>query len=357
MTEKIKYICQVGPDDTYPGGIVAVIKGFLESNYLKQTPQKRIVTVSKNKKLSSFIGGIKELYKFSFERKIRVLHIHMSERGSCLRAMIIIQLFSIFNFPIIVHSHGSEIESYYAGLGSLLRSLFNYEMNKADSVIVLTNGWVSFWEQIVSRHKIQVIPNFVKKTSEKDRNYKVGGTLNLLFLGYVGDRKGTFDLIRAVKKLSQNETPVHLVIAGNGEIEKARLLIKKLDIGSSVELFGWANTDQKHRLLTKADVLVLPSHFESFGIVLLEAMMLKVPVICSNGGYSSEIVRDGIDGLICSAGSVSDIAKKISQINNASELKKFGINGRKHALSQYSEPVVILKLSSLYNTLAGEYDG
>ena len=350
---KKKIICELGPGDSYPGGILTVINDYMNSEYLKDFNLRHIVTASKTHKLKTFLSSFFKLFWLLITNQVILVHLHMSERGSCLRACFYTFISKLFKVPVIVHSHGGEVIKYYNNLGTIQKAFFEKAMKKADVMIVLTPGWVKFWEKIVSKRKIIVLPNFVNTPKIVNKNYFKNGKLNLLFLGYISNKKGVYDLIYSLKKLvDSGYKDIILRIAGNGEINKCKNLITKLNLKNYIDVLGWANEEKKKELFQLSDVLMLTSHYESFGIVALEALSNKIPVICGNKGFTKEIVMDNIDGYVVQTGDINDIADKIKLIKK--NVKVFGKNGYEIVKKQYSEDVVMLKLKEIYKSLLKE---
>lgn len=345
---KEKYICELGPGSEYPGGILAVIDDYMNSHYLNKFFLKHIVTVSKRHKILGFLKGMKDYLELCFLGRVSLAHIHMSERGSCTRAIVFILISQFFNIPVIVHSHGSEIIEYYNGLSKIRKRIFNNTMNKASKVIILTPGWGNFWKKIVKKEKLVVIPNYVKIPQNMIKKYMLNNRLNILFIGYIGYRKGTFDLLKALDYLIRrmNELNVHLTIAGNGEVEKCKALVLKYGLEKYIDILGWVDSKKRNSLLKESDVLVLPSHFESFGIVALEAMSYKLAVICGDAGFTKEIVKNGETGYVVETGNYKDIAIKLDSV--IPNLERFGENGYDEVKKNYSEEVIMKKVKHIY---------
>ncbi|WP_172637986.1 glycosyltransferase family 4 protein [Lactiplantibacillus plantarum] len=344
-----KYICEIGPGNGYPGGILTVINDYMNSKYLKNFNLKHIVTASQKNKLLIFFFGVSYYVALCLLKKVQLSHIHMSERGSCSRAIVIIKINRFFGIPTIVHSHGSEIIEYYNSLDDKMKKKFRNGMQDARKIIVLTPGWKMFWRKIVDSDKIVVIPNYVR-IPKVTKKYYYDNKINLLFLGYIGDRKGTYDLIDAIQLLVSNgKKNIILRIAGNGEIDKCKRIIKEKNLESYIKIIGWANEEKKDKLLRESDILILPSRFESFGIVVLEAMAYKIPAICGDKGFTKELVSNGKDGYIAETGNPESIAKAILSISN--NVSTFGKNGFIKVSQNFSEEKVIKKLSNMYNEL------
>lgn len=345
---KKKFICELGPGNSYPGGILTVINDYMNSGYLKQFKLKHIVTASKEHKLRTFLTSFFTLFLLLIKGQVALVHLHMSERGSCVRACYYTILSKIFKIPVIIHSHGGEVIKYYNNLGIIRRTIFEKSMRMADVMIVLTPGWKEFWQAFIPENKMIVLPNFVNTPNVVNKKYYHDQKLNLLFLGYISNKKGVYDLIYSIKELvDDGYDNIVLRIAGNGEIDKCKDLISKLNLTDYISVLGWANKQTKEYLLQVSDVLMLTSHYESFGIVALEALSYKVPVICGNQGFTKEIITNNFDGYVVQTGDINDIANKIKLIKDNVEI--FGQNGYEVVKSKYSEDVVMSKLKKVYN--------
>lgn len=356
MNEKQKTtkarIYQVGTDDSIPGGITQVICDIMNSE-LKQTYKFiRIGTASHKKKIWKFIKGLSQICRDGSKGKIAGVHLHMSERASVYRKCIIILAAKRHRVPVILHSHGSDFQTFYEDLPECVKCVVKKIFNKVDYVIALTPGWREYWNCIMDdKGKVLVIPNFVRlpETAARFANDK----FHVVFLGQLGKRKGTYDLIEAFESMNQENRKKYLVfLAGDGEIEQCRKLITSYRMNDIFQVMGWIGIQKKKELLSRANVLVLPSYFESFGIVLLEAMSYGIPVICSNGGFMKEIVRNGVDGMVVNCGRPDEILTALETLENNPQLcSQYGQNGRKRVQELYSEDKVIKQYKKLYQSL------
>jgi N-acetyl-alpha-D-glucosaminyl L-malate synthase BshA len=144
----------------------------------------------------------------------------------------------------------------------------------------------------------------------------------------------------------KKEVPAILILVGDGP-EKA--LIDKLCNEKyqcdSITMLG--NIVDPESILAIADLFVLPSETESFGLSALEAMASKVPVISTNTGGLPEVNVDGVTGYTCTVGDVNDMASKaIALLKNEKELAKFKNSAFKHA-----QNFDMLKIIPLYENL------
>jgi glycosyltransferase involved in cell wall biosynthesis len=135
----------------------------------------------------------------------------------------------------------------------------------------------------------------IKEIPENNLTQK--STIKLGVIGRLDAAKGFHHAVNALKILEKSERKFTLNIAGDGvERENLQKQVKNLNLEDSVNFLGW--TDDKKEFYQGIDVFLLPSENETFGLVLIEAMKYRKPIISSNADGPLEIIRDGIDGLI-----------------------------------------------------------
>jgi len=137
----------------------------------------------------------------------------------------------------------------------------------------------------------------------------------IAFLGRLVPEKGVQVLLPALAALLPACPGARLVIGGRGPYEGTlRQLARDLGVASRVTFAGFLNERGRNRLLNQARVAVFPSLYEPFGIVALEAMASRVPVIVSDTGGLMEVVEHGIDGFKVPPGRPDLLARYIGLI-------------------------------------------
>ncbi len=141
-------------------------------------------------------------------------------------------------------------------------------------------------------NRIHLIPNGIDASLSQDfpAAKRTDDEFRIVFIGRFEERKGIFDLLEVFQKLVQNhpKTTLKLRLIGNGpQMEKVQEFVNEHQIRQNVQFFPSASDEQKNELIANSDLMVAPSLYgESFGIVLLEAMTLKVKVTgYGNAGY------------------------------------------------------------------------
>ena len=216
-------------------------------------------------------------------------------------------------------------------------------------------------EQLVEHYyadprKISIIPPGVDLTlfhphSPKDAKLRIGVKPcdnMILFVGRIEPLKGVDTLIRAMAVLRENCTrdrcPHDLVIIGgdpqaspesmNAEMARLQALCKELGLEDMVLFLGKRGQDTLPYYYSAAEVLVMPSHYESFGLVALEAMACGTPVIASRVGGLQHTVDDGVTGFLVPPGDENALAEKLRLVLSDGKLRRrMGANARKKARS------------------------
>lgn len=138
--------------------------------------------------------------------------------------------------------------------------------------------------------------------------------LTILFLGWLEQEKGIFELLEACQKLSVRHSFV-LRIAGRGHAEnKARNFVAEHNLEEFVTFEGWVHGPQKMKLLECADILVLPSWAEGFPNVIIEAMAAKVAVIVSAVGNVPDIIQHRNQAMIFAPKDISSLTMLIEEL-------------------------------------------
>ena len=155
--------------------------------------------------------------------------------------------------------------------------------------------------------------------------------LRILYVGKIGQQKGVGYLIDAVERLDRNKTPYSLTLLGSPVFPTAEL--KKF-----LNVHRWipsANHSEVLRIMREHDVLVFPTLFDGFGLVILEAMAQGTVVIATPNCAAPDVLEDGRDGFIVPIRLAEDIAQRLAQLAEDRDLlARMGESARLKALSR-----------------------
>lgn len=215
----------------------------------------------------------------------------------------------------------------------------------------------AFDEEVVARSRI--IPagidlsHFPKKMkiSHIQEKYNLKGKKVILFAGRLSPEKGAEYLISAADKIKGD-----VFIAGEGPKRKELESIAQKKGLKNVHFLGYLLPEELLPFYHRADVFVSPSVVaESFGLVLLEAMAMRTPVIATNKGALSLLLKDGQNGFVVKPRNSTDIAKKCNILLEDEELrKKMGENARRDVEEKFCWEKVSDRFENLYKLVTGE---
>jgi glycosyltransferase involved in cell wall biosynthesis len=172
----------------------------------------------------------------------------------------------------------------------------------------------------------------------------------LLYIGRQESSKGIDCLIAAVENLHKETYPVHLIIAG-AKGSYSEQLQNVLQNHPSIYLLHDIPEQVKAELITLSDILVLPSKYESFGIVFLEAWSFKKPVIGANIGAVASVIENGKDGLLFDPGDAEDLTKKILTLLQSDSLRcTMGFAGYEKVMKCYTWPIITSRFRNVYES-------
>jgi N-acetyl-alpha-D-glucosaminyl L-malate synthase BshA len=173
------------------------------------------------------------------------------------------------------------------------------------------------------------------------KEYAPGGEALLVHISNFRPVKRITDVIGIFARMHE-QIPSRLILVGDGpERSKAEQLCRELDLGDKVLFMG--NVKNPIQVLSIADLFLLPSESESFGLAALEAMACSVPVISTNTGGLPEVNRHGVTGMMSDVGDVDDMAKNaIYLLSDRQRLEKF----RKQSYARAMEFTIFVSISS-----------
>lgn len=176
-------------------------------------------------------------------------------------------------------------------------------------------------------------------------------TRTILFLSRVHIKKGIDILIDAVSELKDSMEGYRVLIAGEGDenyITHLKSLAAQKGIANQIEFIGGVYGDEKWNLYQKADIFVLPTHSENFGIVVAEALASGTPVITTTGTPWEELKTRHCGWWIpCNVKDLKFVLISATTLT-CDKLEEMGRNGRKLIEERYSEEVIAMQMSALY---------
>ena len=345
----------VGPDSNDKGGISASINLLHHHLSIRNLKVKLLsTTTSENGTLNKALIFFKALCKFicmMLFKRPDLVHLHMASRGSFLRKSIISLFCVFFRVPYVIHLHGGGFKEFYHGRSKLGGAYIRYVFRKSACVITLSNIWREWVLNDLHVKNVVVVPNGVPdlclQPSEINRSRPT-----VLFLGLLGQNKGTDILIDAMRLVNHHIPDAVLELCGNGDIEYYRDRAKD---NRNVKFLGWVDAEQRRAALGRASVFCLPSWKEGLPFSILEAMSAALPVISTEVGSIPEVVLDGVNGFLIQAGDVDGLSKAILEILIHPDTSvAMGGAGKKIQENKYSISAMVSGCIKVYQSVLGD---
>jgi glycogen(starch) synthase len=178
----------------------------------------------------------------------------------------------------------------------------------------------------------------------------------VLFVGRLVFEKGAHVLVSAVPKVLE-KIDAKFVIVGNGYMrDQLSDLVQKMGLAHKVMFTGFVDDETLRRLQKSADVSVVPSLFEPFGIVALEAMAAGSPVVVSDTGGLSEIVSHEVDGMKVYAGNPDSLSWGITRVLTDEGLaNRLRANAYRKVQEKYNWDTIARQTETVYESVLSEY--
>ena len=346
-----KKICMVVPSFTAKGGITSVINGYRDSQLTKDYDVRFIETYCDGNAINKALIYIKSIFEYIYLLIIwraDIVHIHSAFGGSFYRKKYFIDLGHLLRRKIINHIHGSYYDEFYFEASTYKKKVIKTTYEKCDLFIVLNKSAESNLKKIVPNKPIEIIENYGILEKKSVQNYMNKKENIILFLGFVTQKKGCFDIPKISEIVLREVPDAQFVLGGVGETEKLGKMVNM----DHFKFLGWIGGEKKKEWLGKAKLFFLPSYFEAMPMSILEAMGYGLPIVATNVGGIPSIVRDGINGFSFLPGDVEGMANAIVKILKNSELaNKLSENSAEIIANEYSLDKHIKRIEELYGRL------
>ena len=306
--------------NSHPGGISAVVK-YWSGNFdgLQYFPMyKNGGKLTKGWWFAT--AWLRMAFKMLTDRNVKIMHLHTAADGSFWRHSSLARLGHAFEKKVILHIHASRFKEFYNEASEKDRAKILDTLHIADMVIVLSKSWKEWFTSIgISEDKLTILHNITPEPTHLPSAKTKDGKVHFLFLGEIGQRKGVFDIIRALEEhKSEAEDRLELRIGGNRNEDKLLAAIKSAGLEDIVKFEGWVSGEKKLNLLNWSDVYILPSFNEGLPISILESMSYGQPIISTEVGGIPEVVTG--NGTLVAPGNSDEIWNAMKRYIDQPEL-------------------------------------
>jgi len=277
-----------------------------------------------------------EMVNVAMNENLDLLHVHYAipHASAAYMAKMILRAHGRY-VPVVTTLHGTDIT--LVGKDASYEPVVTFSINESDGVTAVSeNLRQDTYAHFNIRRSIEVIPNFIDlsrfKRQKKD-HFKMAicpnGEKLIVHTSNFRRVKRIDDAVEVFYKI-QKQMPVKMLLVGDGP-ERARIekMCRELAIHENVRFLG--KLDAVEEVLSVADLFLMPSENESFGLAALEALACEVPLITSNAGGLPELNLQGVTGFLSNVGDVEDMVQKALYILDEANLPTFKHNALERA--------------------------
>ena len=289
---------------------------------------------------------------------LELLHVHYAiPHASAAYMAKQILITQNIDIPVITTLHGTDIT--LVGKDPSYEPVVTFSINQSDGVTAVSEDLKNdTYQHFEVTKEIAVIPNFIDldrfKRQKKDHFKKAicpHGEKLIVHTSNFRKVKRVDDVIKIFCHI-QRKMPAKLLLVGDGpERTNIENLCRELGIYDNTRFLG--KLDAVEEVLSVADLFVMPSEKESFGLVALEAMACQVPIISTNAGGLPELNVNGITGFLSTPGDVKDMTKNALYILNEENLHTFKTNALKRA-KDFDVTAVLPRYEDYYKEIVNQ---
>ncbi|WP_433743151.1 glycosyltransferase [Falsibacillus pallidus] len=304
------------------------------------------------------IEMIQTACKIINKESVQVIHAHdwlVSSAAGYLKKHL--------RLPLVTTIHSTEY-GRNNGIHNEIQSFINEKekelIHLSDEVIVCSDYMKAEVREQFNLQESHMIPNGIKISSlrndpQGDCRFDtwIDGRKLVFSIGRMVGEKGFQTMMEAAEKMADERSTICFILAGKGPLlDHYRQMASNRGLEDFVQFPGFITEEEKNRLFQMASVSVFPSLYEPFGIVALEAMAAKSPLIVSNTGGLKGIIQNGVSGLLVEPDDSIELAAAISELIQSPSLsKKLAENAYKMADSLFGWDRISTQTIDVYKDL------
>ena len=276
----------------------------------------------------------------------------------------------------IVHTNSTKpgiigrIAAYLAGVPLVVHTIHGLSFHKFVKFPLWQFYWACEMFASIFCHKIVIVNKYYTKyfkwfknktctvyngvdystfpTINTDNHTKINGKVNVLFVGRLDKPKNPLQLLETARRLRSTHPNVHFCLVGDGEyMEQCRNFISNNHLEDYVSLEGWRTNVYDY--YQRSDIFAVPSIYEAFGIMFLEAGYYKLPVCSTTAEGIPEVVINNTTGLLCEPNDVDAFTNNLALLIDDTKLRKqMGNSGHIHVIKNFDSSRMVDKYLKIY---------
>jgi N-acetyl-alpha-D-glucosaminyl L-malate synthase BshA len=298
------------------------------------------------------------MHNVAVNESLDLLHVHYAIPHS-VSAYLARAMLAPRKLPFVTTLHGTDIT--LVGMDRSYLPITRFSIEESDAVTTISEylRQVTLKEFEIKR-PVEMIPNFVNCSvfqpaydDSRRTEFAPDGEKLLVHLSNFRPVKRVTDVVE-VFDLVRQKIPAKLIMIGDGpDRTAAEWQVRRKGLERDAVFLGKQN--QVQDLLNCADVLLLPSELESFGLAALEGMACGVPAVCSRVGGVPEVISDGVEGYLVKLGDIKTMAARALDIlSNPERREQMGKAARDRALKEFCSTRIIPLYENLYQRVVAD---
>ncbi|MSR21452.1 MAG: N-acetyl-alpha-D-glucosaminyl L-malate synthase BshA [Gemmatimonadetes bacterium] len=301
------------------------------------------------------------LHDAARREELDVLHMHYAIPHAASAYLAKQMLEAERDIKIVTTLHGTDIT--LVGLHPSFRAITRFSILQSDGLSAVSQFLKDETVRSFSvpEDRIDVIPNFVdtevwRRDREPCHRSKLApeGQKIVMHVSNFRPVKRVLDVVEVFAKIRE-KVKARLVLVGEGP-DRPRALSRAADLGLGDDVLFLGRHGSVEELLSCADLFLLPSSSESFGLAALEAMACGAPVVASNAGGLPEVIEDGVSGYLFPVGAIDEMAAAgVRILSDDAFRKQMSLAARRLAVERFSADAIVPMYEALYErVLAGK---
>ncbi len=287
--------------------------------------------------------------------RLDLVHVHYAVPHA-VSAALARAIVAPVRLPVITTLHGTDVTQ--TGTDPAIRDAVTWSLQQSDAVTAVSDSLVASAREAFGLNSVRRIYNFIdpaimRRRPHPDLRARFARPEDAVLLHASNFRaiKNIGDVVRIFAAVAA-ERPAVLLLCGDGpEAGTAHRLARELGVQERVHFIGVQ--EDMAPIMSIADVFLLPSTYESFGLVALEAMACEVPVVCSRIGGLPEVVTEGVSGFLRPVGDIPAMAEAVLQVLSSDRLPEMRHQARRLAVQRFGTSRILPQIEALYAEVAG----
>lgn len=325
------------------------------------------IQIQREISIKNDLGAVVSLYRYFKKEKFDVVHSVTPKAG-----LITALAAKLAGIKHRIHIFTGQVWATRKGaMRTMLKQFDKFTATLDNHILVDGESQRQFLisEGIVSAEKSKVLgagsicgANTVRYTPYENARDEQRKLLNIpegkfvyCFMGRLNRDKGIYELFEAFNLLAKHYPDAYLLIFGNDEGQCIADLRRYKNIKNNENFLFYGRTPTPQLSLQAADVFCLPSYREGFGMSVIEASCLGLPVICSDAYGLADTMVDNETGLRCKVGDVESLKDAMQYFyDNPGECKRMGTNGRERVLELFAGEKIVAEWVKYYKQMLGD---